>query len=330
MMTSAGYGHMDGGHCIGEVDPRYRGCVDDVLPLFDRWCSGKQECNFDTGVSDLKDTNINCPKFTMKFTRVHHSCIKVKSMCSSRTLTDTAGYLSSYIADTRRCGSLASPWKISADPGQIIQLEMTDFSFNKHNSNIISCRSIYGFVLERSLGINQTICGGSKRQVALYISKTNEVEIQFLKSNKRGEGEFLVKYQVVGCSEMSPPPNAWYKREGNKAVIGCENNDKEWTVTCTGNRMRQETKRAALVHKTYSTLDRNIQTYYRPVTMDQSVDNRTLWDIPPPTHPEGHTMSSDDQCTCATLQMRNNVDSDKRTEMTSLERQSLYSSIKSN
>jgi len=94
--------------------------------------------------------------------------------------------------------------------------------------------------------------------------------------------------------------------------------------------MRQETKRAALAHKTYSTMDRNIQAYYRPVTMDQSVDNRILWDIPPSTHPEGHTMSSDDQCTCATLQMRNNVDNDKRTEMTSLERQSLYSSIKSN
>jgi len=94
--------------------------------------------------------------------------------------------------------------------------------------------------------------------------------------------------------------------------------------------MHQETKRAALVHKTYSTLDRNIQAYYRPVTMDQSVDNRTLWDIPPSTHPEDHTMSSDDQCTCATLQMRNNVDNDKRTEMTFLERQSLYSSIKSN
>jgi len=94
--------------------------------------------------------------------------------------------------------------------------------------------------------------------------------------------------------------------------------------------MHQETKRAALVHKTYSTLDRNMQTYYRPVTMDQSVDNRTLWDIPLSTHPEGQTMPSADQCTCATLQMRNNIDNDKRTEMTSLERQSLYSSIKSN
>ena len=94
--------------------------------------------------------------------------------------------------------------------------------------------------------------------------------------------------------------------------------------------MHQETKRAALVHKTYSTMDRNIQAYYRPVTMNQSVDNRTLWDIPLSAHPEGHTMSADDQCTCATLQMRNNADSDKITEIASLERQSLYSSIKSN
>ena len=41
---------------------------------------------------------------------------------------------------------------------------------------------------------------------------------------------------VIGCAELSPPPHAWYKREGNKAIIGCEDNDKEWTVSCTGNR----------------------------------------------------------------------------------------------
>ena len=77
-------------------------------------------------------------------------------------------------------------------------------------------------------------------------------------------------------------------------------------------------------------MDRNLQAYYRPVTMDQSADNRTLWDIRPSSHPEANTLSSADQCTCATLQMRDNVDNDKRTEITSLERQSLYSSIKSN
>ena len=40
---------------------------------------------------------------------------------------------------------------------------------------------------------------------------------------------------MIGCAELSPPPHAWYKREGNKAIVGCEDNDKEWTVTCAGN-----------------------------------------------------------------------------------------------
>ena len=123
--------------------------------------------------------------------------ISVNSECNQLrdTLKDTSGYLSSYIADTRRCGSTTSPWKISANPGQIIELELIDFHADRHNSNIVSCRVVYGFVLERSLGINHTICGGSQRQMALYTSKTNLIEAIFLKSDKRGEGEFLVKYK---------------------------------------------------------------------------------------------------------------------------------------
>ena len=113
----------------------------------------------------------------------------------SSRLRDKAGYLSSYIAHTRKCGSVSSPWIISADPGQIIQLELIDFANYEHASDVISCHSVYGFVLERSLGINQTICGGGQRQMALYTSKTNLVEIQFLKSDKREAGEFMVKYQ---------------------------------------------------------------------------------------------------------------------------------------
>ncbi|KAK2161058.1 hypothetical protein LSH36_122g09058 [Paralvinella palmiformis] len=392
LMTSAEYGHMTGGQCIKEESPRYRGCSNDVLPLFDKWCSGKRECKFDTSNKALERLNVNCPSFIRTFTKLEHSCIKVNTACSSNritTLTDTAGYLSSYVTRTRGCGSSTSPWIISANPGQTIELELIDFSANEDNSKIISCRVIYGFILERALGINHTICAGSSRQTALYTSKTNSVEIRMIKDNGKGKTEFLIKFEVIGCTELSPPAHTWYKREGNKAVIGCDNNDKEWTIICSGNKwegetgnctnsvirktaiiprpqkmaftsvvimagiigigvvlsvvtivigvvyvkkykMHQETKRAALVHKTYSTMDRNIQAYYRPVTMDQSVDNRTLWDIPPSTHPEDQTMSSADQCTCATLQMRNNTDNDKRTEITSLERQSLYSSIKSN
>ena len=38
-----------------------------------------------------------------------------------------------------------------------------------------------------------------------------------------------------GCSDPKPPVQAWYKRNGNEAVIGCETSDKEWRLTCTGN-----------------------------------------------------------------------------------------------
>ena len=93
--------------------------------------------------------------------------------------------------------------------------------------------------------------------------------------------------------------------------------------------MRQETKRAAVVHKTYSTIGRNVEAYYRPVTLDQSANSAAGWDLPLPPDPHDQLVSYPDQCTCATLQMRNNGDGDKTVGGASLERQSLYSSIKS-
>ena len=92
--------------------------------------------------------------------------------------------------------------------------------------------------------------------------------------------------------------------------------------------MRQEMKRANL-HKTYATMDRNVQAYYRPVTLDQSVNSGAGWDVPLPPDPNDQMTSYPDPCTCATLQMRNHGDGDKTIGGASLERQSLYSSIKS-
>lgn len=75
-MTSADYGHMTGGRCITEESPKYRGCSNDVLPLFDKWCSGKRECRFETPNDELEKLNVNCPAFIMKFLKLHHSCVK--------------------------------------------------------------------------------------------------------------------------------------------------------------------------------------------------------------------------------------------------------------
>ena len=41
---------------------------------------------------------------------------------------------------------------------------------------------------------------------------------------------------VTGCPELIRPANAWYKREGNEALIGCEKSNEEWRLTCKGNK----------------------------------------------------------------------------------------------
>ena len=124
----------------------------------------------------------------------------VNSECSSNGATrivGTEGYLSSYVARTKACGLARNPWIISANPGQTIQLELIDFSTNSKNSNLISCHSIYGFILEMALGINHTICGGHHREMALYTSKTNSIQVQLIKRERDNSGEFLLKYKSM-------------------------------------------------------------------------------------------------------------------------------------
>ena len=121
----------------------------------------------------------------------------VSSTCSPMKpskISSNNGYLSSHVADTKGCGSSRSPWIISANPGQTIQLDLVDFAANSHTSNLVSCRSVYGFILERALGINHTICGGRHREGALYTSKTNSIEITLASRERRGNGQFIIKY----------------------------------------------------------------------------------------------------------------------------------------
>ena len=123
--------------------------------------------------------------------------VLVSFNCNHRRPTEissNSGYLSSHVADTKGCGSSGSPWIISANPGQTIQLDLIDFAANSQTSNLVSCRSAYGFILERALGINHTICGARHREGALYTSKTNSIEIHLMSRERRGEGQFIINY----------------------------------------------------------------------------------------------------------------------------------------
>ncbi len=40
---------------------------------------------------------------------------------------------------------------------------------------------------------------------------------------------------VVGCPDMTPPPNTWYKRSGDNLTVGCRDNHKAWNLSCNNN-----------------------------------------------------------------------------------------------
>ena len=132
---------------------------------------------------------MKCTKIAILFS-VSSTCSPMKPS----KVSSNGGYLSSHVADTKGCGSSGSPWIISANPGQTIQLDLVDFAANSQTSNLVSCRSVYGFILERALGINHTICGGRHREGALYTSKTNSIEVVLSSKEKRGGGNFIMKY----------------------------------------------------------------------------------------------------------------------------------------
>ena len=41
-------------------------------------------------------------------------------------------------------------------------------------------------------------------------------------------------FSVYGCSDVDVPEGAWYTRDGESAIIGCEKEDLVWTLHCEG------------------------------------------------------------------------------------------------
>jgi hypothetical protein len=78
MMTSAEYGRKEVGRCINKYD-EFMGCTNDVLPLLDRWCSGRRECTVEVPNKDLENMNLNCREILIKYLEIHFTCLRGKS-----------------------------------------------------------------------------------------------------------------------------------------------------------------------------------------------------------------------------------------------------------
>ena len=235
VISSAEYGRMELGRCITEPN-EFMGCTNDVLPLIDRWCSGRRECVVGVPNPKLEEFNQNCLKVLIKYLLLKYSCVPgkgdimqfiicmfiiiiisivdiiiiiiiikvlwafelpVNNDCSSSrstSLIGAEGMISSSTYDIKGCGSHNSPWIISAQPGQTINISIIDFGTHTESSNLVSCPVVYGYVREGALGINYTICNGHHRERAVYSSKTNKVEIEILPRRIRRDKNFVLKY----------------------------------------------------------------------------------------------------------------------------------------
>ena len=116
------------------------------------------------------------------------------SSSSPNVINAVEGIISSHLTRETGCGSIRSPWIIQAKAGQTVEITLLDFKGlqRARSHSLMTCTDVYGFIVEKTLNINQTICGQNTREDVIYRSKTNTVEIQLRENIKMN---FLVKYK---------------------------------------------------------------------------------------------------------------------------------------
>jgi len=78
LVNLAEFGRMEVGRCIRKPD-EFLGCANDVLPLLDNLCSGRQECRFEmTNDDQFEAANTNCLEILKKYLRIEYTCLKGK------------------------------------------------------------------------------------------------------------------------------------------------------------------------------------------------------------------------------------------------------------
>ena len=126
-----------------------------------------------------------CPLLSVDTTRRYCSASTVNVHLGESGVT-----FSSHQADTSGCGLSKAPWVIKSPAGQRINISLVDFGWEitdqDEGTEITSSHcSAYGFIVERSLGMNTTFCGGTSRESHVYLSASSEVEITLTPSERR-------------------------------------------------------------------------------------------------------------------------------------------------
>lgn len=110
---------------------------------------------------------------------------------------------SGFISPSRPAGALttACPWVIEALPGQKINVTLLDFGVyhqRKEGIRPLYCNR-YASIREPDITQNtHRICGGTRREHNMYLSKGSKIEItllQYADDNSPNRGRFMLKYE---------------------------------------------------------------------------------------------------------------------------------------
>ncbi len=120
--------------------------------------------------------------------------------CTSPVTVDVSSSsvtLASYLTQKTGCGTHRAPWRVEAEPGQRINITMLDFGWKSDGFQSTlgtpKC-SVYGYILEGSLSINRTICGGTLRERHVYLSSSSNVDIA-IATPKQDASNFLLNIE---------------------------------------------------------------------------------------------------------------------------------------
>lgn len=112
------------------------------------------------------------------------------------------GYLASETSKAQGLGSSRCPWLIRMRSGQRIQLTMFNLirsvDVTEEGAVVRHPDVCYEFAIVREEGIDKslTACGNEDRQQVVYVSRTNEIYLQFASPNiLQTLGALLLKYE---------------------------------------------------------------------------------------------------------------------------------------
>ncbi|KAI0241637.1 hypothetical protein LSAT2_022283 [Lamellibrachia satsuma] len=134
------------------------------------------------------------------------------------------------------CQRTTTVWSIQASPGQTINITLYDFNISSRQTGKYRVCTEYGQLYDDASQHTLTICGSEQRQSHVYRSTGSAVTVHVL-AEMTSPPPFFIHYEVLGCADLVPPLNGWFKRLSHlRAVVGCLHSPHSWRMGCDNRR----------------------------------------------------------------------------------------------